>query len=731
MAPQYRLLIFALFVSAAATGALGLYAWRHRRGQRGVLWFALLMFAAGFWSTATALEWASVDLSAQYFWIRVGWIGNVSMPVLWLLFAAAYTGRGQSLTKRTRLLLWVVPALSWILAWTNPWHHWVWSSVAQEPSHQLMRLVTVRGPWFFVHVTYSYALLVVGATLIVSALVRSPQRYRGQAGGLIIGLVAPWAANALYQFNLVTVDPTAFAFAITGAAFAWSIFRYRLLNIVPVAHDAVIRSLRDPVVVLNARQCVVDINPSAARLLGHTADEVVGEIGKTALSAWPAVVAQLAGASDGETEVSLPCDGATRPYTLRLSTLLDRSGHPSGRLLHLQDIEKHKQTEMALERSEQNLYAVVESLKVDAYFEADPSGTITYANSAFCKAVAYPREEVIGSHFSKFTAEESLRPLFRHFRALYQGDPPGEAVEYIFRKSDGSVGVAELSVSLVQVKDGQPLGTHGIVRDVTERKRAEEALQKAKEAAEEASRAKSTFLTNVSHELRTPLTSVLGFAKVIQKRLTEQIIPHVDVQEPKTERAVRQVQENLDIVVAESLRLTTLINDVLDVAKLESGQVEWQRRPVVVAEVIERAVAGIAAAAQQKGVSTRADIEPALPDLVGDQERLIQALVNLLSNAVKFTEPGGSITCTARRAGNEVVLSVIDTGIGIAPADCAKVFEPFVQVGDTLTDKPTGTGLGLPICKQIVEQHGGGRIWVESQPGRGSTFAFTLPIGPR
>jgi PAS domain S-box-containing protein len=730
MTLQYTPLILALLVSAGATGALGVYAWQHRRGQRGVLWFALLMFAACFWSTAIALEWASVDLSAQYFWIRVGWIGNISIPVLWLLFTVVYTGRGRSLSRRTRLLLWVIPAISWVLAWTNPWHHLVWGSVAQVQSNHLVRLVMVRGPWFFVHLTYSYALLVVAASLIVSALVRSPERYRGQAGGLIVGSVAPWAANMLYQFNLVPVDPTAFAFAITGAAFAWSIFRYRLLNIVPLAHDAVIRSLRDPVIVLDARQCIVDINPSAARLLGHSADEVVGEVGTTALAAWPDIVAQLSGAHDGETEVSLPCNGTSRPYTLRLSTLSDRNGHPSGRLLHLQDIEKHKQTEMALERSEQNLYSVVESLKVDAYFEADPAGTITYANSAFCKAVAYSKEEVIGSHFSEFTAEESLRPLFRHFRALYQGDPPGEAVEYIFRKSDGSVGVAELSVSLVQLQDGQLRGTRGIVRDVTERKRAEEALQKAKEAAEEASRAKSTFLTNVSHELRTPLTSVLGFAKVIQKRLVEQIIPHVDAHDPKTERAVRQVEENLGIVIDESLHLTKLINDVLDLTKIESGQVEWQRQPVVVAQVIERAVATTAAATEQKGLQMRTDIEPALPDLIGDQGRLVQALTNLLSNAVKFTDRGGSITCTAHRAGNDVVVRVIDTGIGIAPADCAKVFEHFVQVGDTLTGKPTGTGLGLPICKQIVEQHGG-RIWVESEPGRGSAFSVALPIAPR
>jgi signal transduction histidine kinase len=140
-------------------------------------------------------------------------------------------------------------------------------------------------------------------------------------------------------------------------------------------------------------------------------------------------------------------------------------------------------------------------------------------------------------------------------------------------------------------------------------------------------------------------------------------------------------------------------------------------------------MATAAASAEEKGLRLVKEIEPEMPDVVADQERLTQALVNLLSNAVKFTAAEGSVTCAARRTGDEILFTVTDTGIGIAPADRARVFEPFVQIGDTLTGKPAGTGLGLSICKQIVEQHGG-RIWVESEPGRGSTFLFALPIDP-
>jgi DNA-binding response OmpR family regulator len=147
---------------------------------------------------------------------------------------------------------------------------------------------------------------------------------------------------------------------------------------------------------------------------------------------------------------------------------------------------------------------------------------------------------------------------------------------------------------------------------------------------------------------------------------------------------------------------------------------------VSIEDVIERAIAATASLFEAKKLQLIRDIEPGLPQITGDQDRLIQVVINLISNAVKFTD-SGSITCAARPHGNDLIVSVRDSGIGIAPADQPKVFERFKQVGDTLTDKPKGTGLGLPICKEIVEYHGG-RIWVESEPGHGSTFSFTLPV---
>jgi signal transduction histidine kinase/DNA-binding response OmpR family regulator len=253
-----------------------------------------------------------------------------------------------------------------------------------------------------------------------------------------------------------------------------------------------------------------------------------------------------------------------------------------------------------------------------------------------------------------------------------------------------------------------------------------EEASHARAAAEQADAAKSSFLSTVSHELRTPLTSVLGFAKIIRRRLEERLFPLLPSDDKKIVQTKNQVLENLGVVVSEGERLTKLIDDVLDLAKIEAGKFTWNMGSVSVEEVIDRAVAATASLFEAKKLTLVRKIEPDLPTVTGDSDRLIQVVINLISNAVKFTDEG-SITCSAALKDGQIVVGVTDSGIGIAPADQPKVFEKFKQVGDTLTDKPKGTGLGLPICKEIVEYHGGS-IWVESTPGQGSTFSFSLPI---
>jgi signal transduction histidine kinase/HAMP domain-containing protein len=255
---------------------------------------------------------------------------------------------------------------------------------------------------------------------------------------------------------------------------------------------------------------------------------------------------------------------------------------------------------------------------------------------------------------------------------------------------------------------------------------ARQAAEEARIAAEAANAAKTDFLANVSHELRTPLVSINGFARIVQKRLLDKILPQVKSEDEQTRRAIVQIDENLEIIIDEGQRLTTLINNLLDLEKIEAGKMEWHFEPIAIREVLKKSAEATAGLFEGKSLSLKINLPDELPIIKGDLDKLMQVIINLVSNAVKFTDEG-VITIKAETVKDDVVISVTDPGIGIAPSDQALVFEKFQQVGDPLTEKPKGTGLGLAISKEIVEHHGG-RIWFQSKPGEGSKFSFSIPV---
>jgi signal transduction histidine kinase len=234
-------------------------------------------------------------------------------------------------------------------------------------------------------------------------------------------------------------------------------------------------------------------------------------------------------------------------------------------------------------------------------------------------------------------------------------------------------------------------------------------------ALEVASKHKSDFLANMSHELRTPLNAIVGFSQVLKERLFGEVN---DKQE-----------EYLDDILSSADHLLALINDILDLSKVEAGQVELETGLFSLREALERGVVMVRERASKNRVRLVLELDPAVDLVEGDERRIRQVVFNLLSNAVKFTPAGGQVDVSATRRDGEVLVAVTDTGPGIAAEDQARIFEEFQQAtSDGNGERPEGTGLGLALSRSLVELHGG-RIWVESQPGHGSTFTFTLPVG--
>lgn len=298
-------------------------------------------------------------------------------------------------------------------------------------------------------------------------------------------------------------------------------------------------------------------------------------------------------------------------------------------------------------------------------------------------------------------------------------DPRGEglySVEHRFVRKNGDI--RQVSVRARTFFDGEgearrPIRTIGAAVDITERKVLEDELRAAKDAAEEASRVKSEFLANVSHELRTPLTVIMTALEMMRT-------PGAFEDDPSA---------FLEMAESSAYRLLQIIDDLLDIIRLEARQMVAEKRPFDLRELVRQAMEPLAAGAKGKGLAFRWTVSPQIaPQLIGDPDRIRQVLVNLADNAVKFTDRG-EVSLDVSATGDTVVFSVRDTGIGIPKEKLKLLFEPFTQVDSSLTRRHGGTGLGLAICKKLTELMGG-TIRGESEAGRGSTFTFSLPLPP-
>jgi signal transduction histidine kinase len=365
----------------------------------------------------------------------------------------------------------------------------------------------------------------------------------------------------------------------------------------------------------------------------------------------------------------------------------------------------------------------------DGLVVTDMDDRVILVNPTFANILRRSSDELVGRELAGVFADEGLWRAVAGAREVTHGVVTADVSlsEQVYRAS---------ACALVDVGSQRRIGVVTILRDVTH----EIAV----------ARLKDSFVSMVSHELRTPLTSVLGFARLIHKQFERNVKPSIALHDIKGQQAAQRILDNLQIIIAEGRRLTRLINNVLDIAKMEAGEVQWEMGEVALADVVQSSVDAIRSLAQEEDLPVQVEVQDGLAPVYGDQDRLIQVLTNLLSNAIKFTDrghvqvrvwsllPGDDVPPFGVRSPDArvefpareplLVVSVRDTGIGIAEENLSQVFERFRQVGDRVDGtRRAGTGLGLSICREIVAHHGG-HLWVESRLGEGSRFVFTLPV---
>ncbi|MDK2892473.1 PAS domain-containing sensor histidine kinase [Methanohalophilus sp.] len=376
------------------------------------------------------------------------------------------------------------------------------------------------------------------------------------------------------------------------------------------------------------------------------------------------------------------------------------------------DITKLKQLEQNLALSEKRIFSIFENMHLIGII-LDKKGNILYCNDFFLDLVGWKREEIIGkNYFDIFIPPEissDLKNLL--FKIFNEKEYPKYNENEIVTKNGTRRLIAWDNIPF-RDNNGMIETIASMGKDITDRKRIEKNIYDAKIAAEEANQAKSMFLANMSHELRTPLNSIIGFSQVLKEKAFG------DLNE-KQERYVSNILNS-------GKHLLNIINDILDLAKVESNDFELSPEKISLPECCNEIKTLMQPLANKKSINLKTNLETEDREIYADKTKIKQIMYNLVNNAIKFTPEYGTVEINVKQINNKLQVSVSDTGIGISKKDQEMIFEPFKQVESASNRKYEGTGLGLALVKKYVEMHGG-EVWVESKPGKGSTFSFTIP----
>ena len=763
---QFTPYTLPLLIAAVASGLLFLPAWR-RRSAVGARPFAFFAAASSLWCITYALELAGVTMPAKLFWAKMQYPSIVSIPVLWLMFSLQYT-RSWPWFRRHSVSLWVLPVITLLLAWFEPRTGLIWSEITMETSGNYPMLLLHHGPGFWLYWAYAYVCLFAGTVLMMRMIGRAPTPYRRPVRSLMLALAFPWIGNAFYVSGLnplPNLDLTPFTFAGTAVLLAWGLARNHLLKIRPIARFTIMDHMADIVFVLNLRNRLVDLNQAAARWFNIPISAAIGRPIETIFTGDLAAMSLYLHLTETQVEVAVG-EESERCFELHVSPIYTYQGDVGGRMFVLRDITERKQAKEALARQKQlfeNLVDIARAIaktpklqevlqdtvdiaveltgaRIGSVFVLDESRNVVTSLLARRNITLRQKElahtRVMAAGLAGWVTRNKQAALIpdtelddRWLSLPNQHYVARSALAVPIIRDENVLGVLTLThaepgwftdnhLQMMQTAAGQIalVLRNAQMYDAQQHLVAE--LSAAKEEIESVSRMKSDFLANMSHELRTPLTAILGYSELLRE---ESNVETLDLNSLTT---------RLEKIEVAAHHLLGVINDVLDMSKIEAGKIELYEEQFQVQHLIDNVLVTVQQLIEENDNQIEVILAPDLGSMVVDQAKLRQVLLNLISNAAKFTRQG-KITLTATRQSSSeppdwVHFQVMDTGIGMTQEQTANLFRPFVQANNSVTRQFGGTGLGLAISQRYCRMMGG-EITVQSELGVGSTFTVRLP----
>lgn len=693
------------------TAILGIYAWRNR-AVPGAKSFAILMLIAMVWSLGLLLELSGTDLPTKIFWMNIRYLGAVTAPLAWFALALEYTDRGQWLTLRNFAYLSLVPFIALALLWTNNLHGLMRYNIHLVDVGSFSVIGKTYGPLFWVLTTYCYVLLLITLLMLVEALLRTPPAYRGQPLALLGGLLITFLGNGLHVLGFSPVpytDPTAILFIPAGFSVAWSLFRYRLFNIMPVARDTIFENINDGVIVLDVQDRIIDFNIAAQKVFSLVSSKVIGRQAEEVFKAWADLTEFYRNPAVAQKEIVLGKGNSKQYYELSKSPLTDSRGRQIGRLIIVHNITERRGAEEALRENETKFRSLFDlSPQAVALVDMD-TGRLVDVNDSFCKVSKYPRDEIVG----RTVKEISFYTDMDRERFLSKIKTSGEihGLDIDFKVKDGLFLNTILSARVIQIAGKAFIVI--IIVNMTDRKRLQERLQQAQKME-----AITTLAGGLAHEFNNALASIVGSLELIQ----------MDVADDK------KILKYVETMNSSTRRMTNLTSQLLAYArggKYYSSNISLNDLVKNTLPLIRRTMDN----SMDDFIRVKTDFSKDNFYIEADVTQIQMVLSAIVANAAEAIEKEGHIIISTRekdidanfvkqypdlKPGRYVCLTVKDNGKGMKEETRIRIFEPFFST------KFQGRGLGMAAVFGIIKNHNG-LISIDSESGRGTSVYIYLP----
>jgi PAS domain S-box-containing protein len=715
----------ALMVSTVTCILLAIFIW-NRRPARGTFFLALLMMANAVWSAAYMLEILAPSIASKYLFFNITFIAKSALLVFWFYFTLKYTGQEKVLTPRNQVLFLIVPILTIIAVWTNDIHGLVWTTIEVDFSNPIVVLNKTYGILFWLGALYFYVVMIIGAAVIVRAAIKL-QALNSKVIALVAGIALPMLVKAVTVFVpgiLNNLDVTPFVFTMCWCLVCWYVFRTPLLDVVPVARDALIEQMTDGIIVVDINSNVLYHNHAAIDIVSHGEPSIVG---KPIAQILPCCgnLADMAGTAPIH---NLGTNDENKHFVVQVLFLRNSEDMPGGYLISLRDITDRVQDLEQLQHYKEHLEELVEErtmelTEVNAQLQAKfaehqqaenqlreqkelidrilvntPNAVavvnakmqILLANPVFCHICSLTHDEVVGE---SVTAVLPVADWVEQISKVLRGDETQMRFEFRRRIAD------EDRIIIARVLHMQADEVLLLLNDITDERQRQERLYFTDRMA-----SVGQMAAGIAHELNNPLTGIIGLSQL----LLENSIP-------------TEIKEDIGSIFSEAQRAAGIVRGLLAFSRRQASA----KQPVQVNDVLEEVLKLRSYEHKIKNIQVITKFDSTLPEVFADRLQIQQLFMNIILNAhdaMLEAHNKGMLIIATEHVEQIVKISFTDNGMGIPQQNLKRIFDPFF----TTKEVGKGTGLGLSICYGIITNHDG-KIYAQSEQSMGATFIVELP----